>query len=87
LKVTSWVIWPDKSFIRPIAFTFKPNGDYRFELLENIDFELLVKDKNDYRTVLDLISPLISKEILGIYLVLDGNTKDEFIYLQTKVSK
>ena len=79
--MTSGAIQPNKSFIYPIAFTFKPNRDYRFELLENIDFKLSLKDKNDYSTVLDLISPLISKEILGIYLVPDGNTKDEFIYL------
>ena len=87
MKVTGRVIRPGKFFAYPIVFTFNPNRDYRFKLLENIDFELSVKDKNNHITVLDLISPLISKETLGIYLVPDGNTKDKFIFLQTKVSK
>ena len=39
LKVTGGVIWPKKSFVYSIGFAFKPNRDYSFELLENIDIK------------------------------------------------
>jgi len=45
LKVIGGAIQPNKSFIYPIAFTFKTNGDYSFKLLENIDFDYLLRTR------------------------------------------
>ena len=71
LKVTSGAIRANKSFIYPVGYQFKPNGDYSFIPIEDIDITLSVRNKYNKREELELIPAFVGKEILRIYLVPD----------------
>lgn len=85
MKTTGGAIRPDKSFVYPINFTFKPNGDYQYEKVEDMDRALTIKDHNNVRQNLHLVDATEEMETLGIYLAPAGVVVKQFKYLMVKV--
>lgn len=84
LKATGGAIRPDKSFIYPIDFKFNTSGKCEFKTLDEIPYEISVKDEYEQRHILDNIPSTVGKETLGVYLAPNGNCKDAIKKLRDK---
>ena len=87
LKATGGAIRPDKSFVYPISFAFKPSGEYYFEKVEDMEHTLTVRNHEDTREELELVDAHVGKETLGMFLAPDGNMDSQFKALKKKVDK
>ena len=87
LKTTGGAIRPDKSFVYPISFAFKPSGEYYFEKVADMDKSLTVRDHEDIRMELELVDANVGKETLGMFIAPDGSMDDQMKALKKKVNK
>ena len=87
LKTTGGAIRPDKSWAYPIGFKFDKNGKWRYQKLEEIQHELMVKDDKDETQRLELIPPDRGKETLGVFLAPDGSNNEMVRELTEKATK
>ena len=87
LKATGCVLWPDKSFVYPLIFTWYKKGNHTFQDPVDIDIPLAVKDDTDTRVALEQIFAHIGKEILGVFLTPDCSQHEQIVALKVKVTK
>ena len=86
LKTTDRVIRPDKLFAYVISYWFNSKGEYKYELVKEIEAELLVKNEFGIKERLQMIEPNKGMDTLGVLLAPDGSMKDEFKYLYKKAT-
>jgi len=79
-------IYPYKSFAYAISFWFNIWGEYRFEMKEEVEANLSVKNENNDRESLCIIESNKGMNTLGVLLAPDGSINEEFKYLSNKVS-
>ena len=75
LKATGGALVPAKSWVYPISFSFDTEGAWSYELVEDIDNHITVRDCNDNRHDLEQKEPHESMKTLGVYLAPDGNNR------------
>ena len=87
LKVTGGVIRLDKFFAYPINFVFKQSGEYKYEAIESMDTNLLIKNEYGIREELSLIEVDRGMETLGVYMVPSEDIEDQRRALDKKIGK
>ena len=71
LAATREAIKPEKLFAYPIVFSFKLLGEYIFQLVEEMDSLLTIRNYKGDREVLILVKSSIRRDTLDILLALD----------------
>ena len=87
MKKTGGAIRLDKSFAYALFFKFNTKEEYRFESVQELYWELLVKNEFNKWERLRLIEPYKGIDILGMLLALDGSMSDKINYLIQKTTK
>lgn len=87
LTTTGGAIRPDKLFVYPISYHFKPSGEYEYESVDSMDRTLTVKDHEGIRSQLKLVNAHDGRETLGVRTAPDCNMKDQFKALLKKVRR
>ena len=86
LRATGGALVPEKSWVYPIKHIWNDKGDATLESASNLDINFTVKNSAQEIKPLQLVSPDIAKETLGVFIAPNGSHHTQIEHLKTKVS-
>ena len=87
MKATGGAIRLEKSFTYLLSFKFKPNVEYQYEKVQDLDLESSARNEYIERKIIQSIDTCKGKETLGVVIALDRNIVDCLVSLRRKVLK
>ena len=83
LRATGGALRQDKSYWYMIDYVYSSHT-WQYRTKEQLKGDISVQVDNDVRERLERLEPHSAKETLGIFVAMDGNSKDEINHLLTK---
>ena len=75
---------PEKSWVYPIEHVWIKRGDVTLESASNLDINFTVKNSVQETKPLQLVSPDIAKETLGVFIAPNGSRHTQIEYFKKK---